>query len=92
MGYSHKHIGVTLSAAKQASLKVFCACELRSEKNVPAEELECNRWSYTDLDEKNLQKCDVWHSVPASGNHRSCRLMSPAAKGVYNVCPIYTPD
>ena len=31
-----------------------------------AEEIECNRWSYTDLDEKCLQKFDVWDSVPVN--------------------------
>ena len=60
----------------QASLKVFCAYERRSDENVPAEEIECNRWSYTDLDEKCQQKFDVWDSVPASGTHGSCRLIS----------------
>ena len=50
---------------------------------MPPEKIECNRWSYADLDEKYLQKFKVWHSVPASGAHRSCRLMSLAAKGVY---------
>jgi len=28
---------------KQASLKVFCACEQRSEEKVPAEKIDCNR-------------------------------------------------
>ena len=34
-----------------ASLKVLCAWEHRSEKNVPAEKIECNRWPVADLDE-----------------------------------------
>ena len=62
----------------QDSLKVFCACECRSEKKVPVEKIVCNRWSYTDLDEKCLQKFDVWDFEPASGAHRSRKLMSPA--------------
>jgi len=34
----------------QASLKILCACECRSETNVPAEKIECNRWPVADLD------------------------------------------
>ena len=59
----------SMGREKQDSLKVFCACECRSEKNVLAEKIECNRWSYTDLDEKCLQKFDVWDFVPAIGAH-----------------------
>ena len=44
---------------KQALLTAFCACKHRLMKNVPAEEIECNRWSYTDLDEKCLQKFEL---------------------------------
>jgi len=43
----------------RASLQVFCAYECRSEENVPAEEIECNRWSYTDLNGMCLQTFDV---------------------------------
>ena len=41
-----------------------------------AEKTECDRWSYADLDDKFLQKFEVCHFVPASGAHRSRRLMS----------------
>ena len=60
----------------QSSSEVFCACEHRFEKNVPAGRIECNRWSCTDLDEKYLQKFDVSDFVSFSGAHRSRRLMS----------------
>jgi len=43
---------------------------------VAAEKTECNRWPYTDLDEKRLLKFEVGDFVPAGG-HRSRRLMSP---------------
>ena len=62
----------------QALLKAFCACKHRSKKNVPEEKIECNRWSYTDLDGKCLQKFEPWHFIPAGGAHRSRRLMSAA--------------
>ena len=44
---------------RQASLKVFCTCECRSEKNVPAQQL--NVIDDIDLDEKCLQdlKCGI---------------------------------
>ena len=45
---------------------------------MPAEKIDCNRLSYTDLDEKCLRKFDVWDFVPASDAHRSRKLMSPA--------------
>ena len=64
-----------------ASLKLFYAYKHRSVKNVPAENIECDRWSYADLDDKFLQKFYVWHSVPASSAHRLCRLMSPGGGG-----------
>ena len=66
------------STYNQASLKVFCGCKRRSEKYVPAGNMDCNRSSYTDLDEKCLQKFEVCHFAPASGVHRSRRLMSSA--------------
>ena len=33
---------------------------------MPAEKIECNRWPDVDLDEKCMQKFEVWHSVPES--------------------------
>ena len=35
-----------LSAITQASLKVFCASDCRSQKNVPSGKQEDGRWSY----------------------------------------------
>ena len=36
---------------------------------MPAENIECNRWSYTDFYEKYLQKFEVWCFMPASSAH-----------------------
>ena len=68
----------------QASI-VFCTYKLGYEKIVPAEKLEYNRWSYTDLVEKCLQEFEVWHFVPVSGAHHSQRLMSPGSMSLYLV-------
>jgi len=62
----------------QASLKVLSTCEHRSEKNVPAEKIECNRWPDVDLDEKCLQKFEVWDFMPESSTHHLCKLMVSA--------------
>ena len=43
-------------AYKQASLKLFCACERRYEVIVPAENIEPNIWSDTDL---GLSACRI---------------------------------
>ena len=43
-----------------------CACR----------EIDCSRWSYTDLDEKCLQKFEVRDFVPANGAHRLPRLVN----------------
>ena len=51
----------------QVSLEVFCTCERRSEKNVPAEKMVCNRQPKTDFDEKCLQKFEVWLFVAPFG-------------------------
>ena len=51
---------------------------------MPAENIECNRWSYTDLDEKCRQKFDVWHFVPASGTYRSRQINELCYSGVPN--------
>ena len=55
-------------------------------KNVPAEKIESNRCSYTDLGEKCLQKFDGWDSVPASSAHYLCNLMSSGFQYVSSIC------
>ena len=78
--------GAYAGGGRQASLKLFCACECRSKKNAPAETIECNGWSYTDLDERCPQKFEVRHVVTASGAHRSRRLISSGGRRGKN-CP-----
>ena len=41
---------------------------------MPAEKIECNRWSDAELNERCLQKFEVWH-VPASSTRCLSRLM-----------------
>ena len=36
------HLAILYTTRGQASLKVFCACEWRPEKNEPAEKFECD--------------------------------------------------
>ena len=59
----------------QASLKVFCACKHRSEKNVHAEKIDCSSHEQI-LKESICKNLKVWHFVPVSNAHHSCRLMS----------------
>ena len=55
-----------LASCDQASLRVFCACECRSVKNVPAEKIKYGRWPDADFEEKCLQKCQMQHFVHVS--------------------------
>ena len=41
-----------------------------------AEQIKCNRWPDTDLDEKYLQKFEAWHSAFVSIAQFSHRLLS----------------
>lgn len=69
----HLHNFVINGYCLAGLIRIFCAYERRSEKNVHVEKVEYNnRWSYTDMDEKCLQKFDVWRSPLAKINEPFC--------------------
>ena len=43
---------------------------------MPAEKIECNRWSYADSDEKFMQRFEERYFMSASDARRSHRLLS----------------
>ena len=70
---------IALALTNQASFKIFYICKRRSEKNLPAEKMECNRWPDADWGEELLTEICGKIFVPMSDTWHSHKLTSPVA-------------